>query len=147
MPCSAQAIGSLLLELQATLRAHSMPCHVIGMGTVTVLTGSPLSPLTSFVIHQSLKVFHCPFRRQKMGSTISKEHFLPCRRACSYVPVITGCIHAMSVSSQPCNILWGSRYYLGGVADSLLPWVLTANLLLTIFTKPPSCAELHHIIV
>ena len=102
-------------------------CH--GHGHCHHLTGSPLSPLTSFIIHQSHKPFYCPFRRQKMGCTISQGRFLSCRRAHSYAPVIIGHVHTMNGSSQAHNILQGARYHPGGVAHGLLPWVFPANCL------------------
>lgn len=64
-----------------------------------------------------------------MRCSISHGHFLPCRKAHSFAPVITGQIHAMNYSSQASNILQISRCHPGRVVHGLLPWALTANYL------------------
>lgn len=125
----AQAMGSLMPELQASLWVCSIPCHGKGMSTASTLTGSPLSH----------KPFICPARRQKIRCNISHGHVLPRRRAHSFAPVITGHTNAMNYSSQAWNIFQRARCYPGGLVHGLLPWVLTLF--------PPLCAELHHITV
>lgn len=64
-----------------------------------------------------------------MRCNISHRHFLPCRRAHSFTPAITGHIQVMSYSTQACYILQAERCHPGGVVHGLLSWVLTVNYL------------------
>lgn len=116
------------------------------MGTATTFTGLPLSPLTSFIIHQSHN-FAVPSGGRKWSVPFHRSVFFPVQEHIHTLLWSLNTFMPWMIPVKPIMSSEEQRYHPGGVAYGLLPWVLTDNLLLTIFTKPPPCAELHHIIV
>lgn len=108
-----EVMGNSMQSLAIRATAAEVECCSMGtwfvMSYHTIRWALPLPSqdhllprLPSFLINQSQRTFCSLFRKKKIRCTISQRHFLPCRKAYSYAPVIpwTHLCHEQLQSNQ-----------------------------------------------